>query len=66
MKAILEGPAKITKKMNWQRKNRGIDGEFIRKKISLFFYLNNTEEGEARSKIKMVNCQDKDNKSCRF
>lgn len=65
MKAILKGAAKITEKMNWQRKNRGIDGEFIRKK-SLVFYLNNTKGGEARSSIKMVTCQDKDNKSCSF
>lgn len=34
MKAILEGAAKITEKMNWQRKNRGIDGEFIMKNRS--------------------------------
>lgn len=35
-------------------------------KIGLVFYLNNTEGGKARSSIKMVTCQDKDNKSCSF
>lgn len=46
MKAILERPAKITQKTNWERKNGGTDGEFIRKKKVLSFIWIVLREGK--------------------
>lgn len=34
MKAILERPAKIIQKMNWERKHGGTDGGIYQKKVS--------------------------------